>query len=380
MPPSMVSRILALADPVVTCSDDRLRFEAFSACGSVYARADFLPPALDGECVGRGTTNVDFNAPMRVALARVRDTDDVGLAIGADAVELSRSGETVIERKVALPVRWLRGFVEVQAYQSRMACQWEVPGLEALRFLRGLPRCLGAVDAWVVPAGRGLRLSQTRAGSAVRLAGAGRLRVLEALAPLAQVLRVHADETSGGSAWELVFDEARFHLVLSPDVRRGFSGEGQVLTALAGRVGGERWAGVLPRVQASLCWESWIDAGDLARSFSLAPDEVTAALAALGSRGLVGFDLSERAYFHRVLPFDLRLVESLHPRLVDARTLVASGEVRIIRREGFRIEGLVRGTEATHCVVLDQETRGTGLAALRRCVRRDDRPPPRVAG
>src|ERR1700728_1324549 len=49
IPPAMLARILSLADPVVTCGDDVLRFEAFSACCGVYARADFLPPALDGE-------------------------------------------------------------------------------------------------------------------------------------------------------------------------------------------------------------------------------------------------------------------------------------------------------------------------------------------
>jgi hypothetical protein len=288
IPPAMLARILALADPVVTCGDDVLRFEAFSACCGVYARADFLPPALDGERIGRGTTNVDFNAPMRAALARVRDSDNVGLAVGAGAVELSRGDEAVVERKVALPLRWLKGFVEVQAYQSRMARRLEVPGPEAVRFLRALPRSAGPGAAWVVPAGRGLRLSQTAAAGAVRLAGAGRLRVLELLARHARSLRVYADEESGASAWELVLDEARFHLVLSPDVWRGFSGEGQVLAALAGG----QWADVLPRVRASLRWEARVDADAVGRAFSLGRDEVDAALAALGSRGLVGFDLA----------------------------------------------------------------------------------------
>ncbi len=348
IPPAMLSRILALADPVVTCGDDVLRFEAFSACCGAYARADFLPPALDGERTGRGTTNVDFNAPMRAALARVRDSDDVGLAVGSGAVELSRGGESVVERKVALPLRWLKGFVEVQAYQSRMERKLEAPGPEAVRFLRGLPRSAGPGAAWVAPAGRGLRLSQTKPSGGVRLAGVGRLRVLEALARHARSLRVYADEGSGASAWELVLDEARFHLVVSPDVRRGFSGEGQVLSALA--VG--RWAEALPRLRASLRWETRIDADAVAQAFSFGRDEVNAAIAALGSRGLVGFDLAEGAYFHRELPFDLELVESLHPRLNDARQLVAGGGVRVVRRDGERVEGIVPGTDVEHRVVL----------------------------
>ena len=263
VPPAMLARLIP-ADPVVTCGDDVLRFEAFSSCCSAYARVDLLPTALDGERTGRGTTNVDFNAPMRAALARVRDRDDLGLAIGANSVELSRGTDAVVERKVSLPLRWLKGFVEVQTFQGRMLRRLEVPGPEAMRFLRSLPRGAGPGLAWVVPAGRGLRLSQTPARDGVRLGGVGRLRVLEGLVRHARSLRIYADDPSGAGAWELVLDEARFHLVVSPDVSRGFSGEGQVLSSLAG----DRWADVLPRVRASLRWETRIDPEALPTSFS----------------------------------------------------------------------------------------------------------------
>jgi hypothetical protein len=351
IPPAMLSRILAMADPVVTCGDDVVRFEAFSACCSAYARVDLLPPALHGERTARGTTNVDFNAPMRAALAQVRDTDDLGLAIGADSVEVSRGAETVVERKVALPIRWLKGFVEVQAYQSRMSRQLEIPGPEAMRFLRSLPRGAGPGSAWVVRAGRGLRLSQVATKGAVRLGGIGRLRVLERLARHAHSLRVYADEQSGASAWELVLDEARFHLVISPECARGFSGEGQVLSTLAG----DRWAEVLPRVRASLRWETRVDVDALASQFKLSRDEVAAAFEVLGSRGLVGFDLAEGAHFHRELPFDLALVESLHPRLKDARKLTAAGGVRITRRDPSRIDAIVSGTGVEHRVSITSD-------------------------
>ena len=68
-PPGMVAAILRAADPVVTSNGDRLRFESFSACCGVYARYDALPGALDGPALDTGTTNVDFNPPMRAALA-----------------------------------------------------------------------------------------------------------------------------------------------------------------------------------------------------------------------------------------------------------------------------------------------------------------------
>src|SRR5688500_932989 len=36
LPAAMLQRILIQADPIVTCSDDRLRFEGFSGCCGVY--------------------------------------------------------------------------------------------------------------------------------------------------------------------------------------------------------------------------------------------------------------------------------------------------------------------------------------------------------
>src|SRR4051812_29888921 len=49
VPAGMLTRILGAADPVATCADDRLRFETFSACCSVYGRVDLLPEAYAGE-------------------------------------------------------------------------------------------------------------------------------------------------------------------------------------------------------------------------------------------------------------------------------------------------------------------------------------------
>lgn len=346
VPPSVVSRILAQADPVVTCGDEVIRFEGFSACCGAYARADFLPPAFDGDRIERGTTNVDFGAPMRAALARVRDGDDVGLAIGVGSVELARGGETVEERKVPLPLRWLAGFVEVQAYQARMSPRMVLPAALAARFLRSLPRGSGTGTAWIVPAGRGVRLSQMKAPGAVRVGGVGRLRVLEPIVRHARSLRIHADDPSGATAWELVMDEARFHLVLSPEVARGFSGEGQVLDALVR----SRWLDALPKLRAALRWESRIDPDAIAERAGLDRVDVLGALAGLGSRGLVGFDLAEGAYFHRELPFDLQQVEALHPRLRSARKLAEGGGVRFTRRERAEVEAFVKGTRAEHRV------------------------------
>jgi hypothetical protein len=348
IPANMLARILAMADPVVTSSEDRLRFEGFSGCCSTYARVDLLPEAVEGQTFGRGTTNVDFNPPMLAALARIRDADDVSLSVGTNEVKLSRGEHAVVEKKVALPVRWLKGFVEVQSYQARMQLVHDVAGVEGLRFLRSLPRVKSRHPAWIVPSGRGLRVSQQPSPDGVRVAALQRLRVMEGLAPLAKRLRVYGDADTETSAWELVLDTARFHLVLSPDVWRGFSGEGQVLTTLASG----NWQAALPRVRAALKWESVIDVGRLSKQTRLSGDAIRAALAALGARGLVGFDLGAGAYFQRELPFDLSLVEALQPRLKGARKLLADGGVRLGPRTLDVIELFVAGTGVEHRVRL----------------------------
>jgi hypothetical protein len=268
-------------------------------------------------------------------------------------LSLSRGGEAVVERKVALPVRWLKGFVEVQAYQARMIRKLEVSGFEAARFLRSLPRGSATTSGWVAPSARGLRLSQVPAQGSIRVGGVQRLHILDDLARHAKQLRIYADDLNQASAWELLLDEARFTLTLSPDVSRGFSGEGQVLTDLAAR----RWEETLPRVQASLSWNTRIDANAIATTCAFDRDTVTAALGVLGARGLVGFDLAEAAYFHRELPFDLEKVESLQPRLLDARKLIASGGVRIERNDSAAglVEAAVRGTDVEHLVRLGKD-------------------------
>lgn len=348
VPAAMLARILRECDPVVTSGGGLLRFEGFSACGSTYARVDLNPDAYTGVVIAHGTTNVDFNPPLRAALAQVRDDERVGLAIGTDEMVLLRGGDQVIERKVALPLRWLKGFVEVQSYQSRMERRATLGKIEALRFLRSLPRSTTNTPFWVVPAGPGLRLSQRDASGAVRVAGLERLRLLEELAPYAEQLAVFTDARGAASEWQLGFGPLRFSLTLSPDVWRGFSGEGQVLSDLAAA---DR-ARALDRVRERLAWQAELRAADFGDDNAHSLESIRHALALLGSRGLVGYDLARGAWFHRELPFDLASVEELHPRLAGARELVARGGVAVLQRSDNLLEAEVAGTAVVHRVRL----------------------------
>jgi SWIM zinc finger len=67
---------------------------------------------------------------------------------------------------------------------------------------------------------------------------------------------------------------------------------------------------------------------ELTASAHLPAERTVAALAILASSGKVGYDLADGAYFHRELPLGAD-VERVHPRLADARELVATSQVAL---------------------------------------------------
>ncbi|MFC8094578.1 SWIM zinc finger family protein [Streptomyces sp. NPDC057301] len=320
-----------LLDPVVTGNGDRLRFESFSGCCGVYARLDVLQDGLDGAETGHGTTNVDVNAPLRAALSRLTDGDPLHLRVGPDELAVTTMDGQVVEKKVKLPDRWLRGFAEAQVISAGFDLRAELSATEAVRFLRSLPRSSSASRGamWVVPAGRSLRLTARPARGAVCLPGPERLAALHQVLRHATGLRVFGPVADGpaatASAWEATMPGMRLTLTLSPEAGRGFSGEGGVLEALATDDAAED----AETVALLLSWEPCIDPADLAERSGLTVARVKAALTRLGTSGRVGYDIADASYFHREMPYDTARAERHNPRLVAARKLVSSGAVRL---------------------------------------------------
>ncbi|MFB7917299.1 SWIM zinc finger family protein [Streptomyces sp. NPDC056061] len=319
----------ASLDPVVTGNGDRLRFESFSGCCGVYARLDVLREGLDGAETGHGTTNVDVNHPLREALSRMTGDDPLHLRVGPDELAVTTLDGPVVEKKVPLPDRWLRGFAEAQVVCAGFDLRAELPAAEAVRFLRSLPRTSGNASRgarWVVPAGKTLRPTTRPVAGAVCLPGPERLVALQRVLRHATSLRVYGPVVDGAataSAWEVVLPGMRLTLTLSPEAARGFSGEGGVLDALAT----DDAASDAELVSVLLAWEPRIEPADLAEQSGLTVERVRAALTRLGTAGQVGYDLADAAYFHRELPYDADRAERHNPRLVAARQLAGSGAV-----------------------------------------------------
>ncbi|GLY14607.1 hypothetical protein Kisp01_16220 [Kineosporia sp. NBRC 101677] len=346
-------------DPVVTSDGERLRFESFSVCGGVHLRLDVLAAGHDGDVVDRGTTNVDVNEPLRRALSGVLDGAALHLSVGPDEVTVTTKTEKLVERKVPLPRRWVRGFGEIYVLSGEFDTRAELSAAEAARFLRALPSQRRASGAfWFAPAGRSLRLVSRPVPGAVCLAGPQRLAALLPLLRFASGLRVYgpvvnASSQAVASAWEVTLPGMRLTATVSPDATRGFSGEGAVLDALSGDTVAED----ADLISALLAFEPHIDTPTLAAESGLDQTRVRAALVRLGAAGRIGRDLAEAASFHRELPFDGAVVEALNPRHGAARALVAAGAVQFERNRPGDVAALVSSGTDTHRVRLDGDRR-----------------------
>lgn len=318
-----------VSDPVVTSDGERLRFESFSACGGVYARLDVLSTGMDGLVRDRGTTNVDINEPLRRLLAGVSPDGVLHVAVGVDELVISDADATIVERRVSLPERWLRGFAESQQIASGFDSRLELSAVEATRFLRTVSDA--RATGWVLPAGRSVRMSGRPSPQAVYLGDGRRLESLLPLLRFATRISAHGPVVTAGAAaccsgWEVDLPGMRFVLLLSPSARRGFSGEGSVLEKLAD----DDAADDADLVHAALSFQPRLEIADLAETVGVSATRVRAALSCLATAGQVGYDLSDAEYFHRELPYDALAVESMNPRLRAARDLVASNAVHIV--------------------------------------------------
>ena len=160
--------------------------------------------------------------------------------MGSDALRVSTGAGEIVEEKVPLPTRWLKGFAETQMLSAGMACRHALTGAALRQFVQALPRSSSTKTVmWATQAARSLRLATQATPGAVCVAGPERLRVLEPLLRYATALRAYGAETAAGalpqaSAWVLELPGARVTLGLSPE-RRGVLGRGRGAASGRGR-------------------------------------------------------------------------------------------------------------------------------------------------
>ena len=338
----------AMLDPVITASNSKLRFEGFSGCCGAYVMAAIPAAAIDGRFIRRGTTNVDFNDPMRAALTRLNDRQATQLSVGSEAMSLASGASKVVEKKVKLPSRWIRGFCESHIYQGRLEPYAELTGMQARQLLQLTPRSPARRPLYLQTRSDGARWSTVDSGGGIRVGGAHRLSIIEPLTRQASSLRIWVDRDSSVSAWIVDNPSGSLMLMLSPDLDRGFSGEGQALEGLSSadcRVH-------LPAIRAQLKWQDTLSTSELAQAASIDNTSAENSLSVLGTQGVVGFDLSDQAYFHRELPFAIDAIEKYQGRLEGARELAAKTAVTAVPGSGPNQVFEVVSEDATYKVTL----------------------------
>lgn len=331
-PASMIAARIRAADPVVTAEPDRLRFESFSLCCGVHARFDLTEEGLDVRAMSPGTTNVDFNEPMLAALGRIGRRDPVRMTVGHDGIGIQTPRATVVERRVDLPDRWVKGFGEVQVALAGARPVLEFGEIQTRRFLTSLPGGqVGRSNAWAIHQSGSVSIVRTWRAGAVCVAGTGRLRTLEPLARYATRLRAFADpeaQDPSPVAWVLDLPGGRLSLTLSPEPSRGFSGEGGLLLALASPSVREDADAAFDAIGDYVLFSP----ADVAVASGLDTQRVDAALAFLGVHGQLGYDAVDAVFYRRRLPFPDDVLDDDPPRLRDAHSLVADGGVHAAGR------------------------------------------------
>ena len=347
IPPAMLQRILLEADPVVICDRSLIRFEGFSSCCSTHCRVDFSENAFSHVQPGRGTTNVDFGTEMRTSLAKIRDSHHMTLEIGAKQVSITHGDKEIVEKKVPLPVRWLKGFGAVQSYQSRMKKILSMGRPEAVRFFKSIRQARSPGSSYYLQqTGKHTRLTQHPGKGLIKISGIERLLLLENIIPFANEIHLYATMDNSATSWAAVCDHINFYLTLSSDVWRGFSGEGTELSNLKKLITPMETT----QMKASLMWEKSLGKETFAQRWELDIEDAERILAHFANMGLLGYDILNETYFYRRLPFDLKPIEQLQPRLKKANRIVENGDVDFENKDQKAIASVLDG-ETRHQVL-----------------------------
>lgn len=340
-----------LKDPIVTAGNERLRFEGFSHCAGVYARIDVLPEGLDGEFLENGTTNVDFNQPMITALGSIRPNEEIMLSVGQKEVGLYKGESKIIEKKVPLPAKWIKGLGTVQVYLSESEKRHTFNKIQTQQLFRGMPKGVVKSDYYLIVRGNKPVFSPVKSADSVCIGGLHRLRLLEPLLPYIDGLQVFAHANMQSTTWQLNMGNIRLSFSLSRECWRGFSGEGAVLDSLISDVPDE-WIDALDKYAYA---NQSFNPGRLTLEENISFDNVKNSTGRLAAMGLLGYDLNDREFFYRRLPFKLSRIIGLNPRIKNAEKLIEDGKVEILNNNKERTEARVRGTGVHHTVIIQEE-------------------------
>ena len=350
-----------LLDPVITSGNRLLRLECFSSCASVYARADLTENVFtDGAFHRNGTTNVDFNSGFLNHLAQLRPGKPAHFEMGEQSITLQTAQGEAVEHKVKLPERWIKGFLQVQAVQRQAQPRFELDRLTAGQLLTQIPANAKETLFLVPKRHKPQILYRQPVGpdGFIAVHDGHRLRLLQAILPDLQTLRVYQAEATGASLWVADTGAAQFTLGLSGAAAHGFSGDGDALRQLSAVEIDEV---DLALARAAAFGLNHFSIAELAQHQDFSLPYAIEIVDRLAQQGLLGYDRDRDQYFYRQLPFLLD-PKNLPGRLQGSQTLLAKNAVEITHCERINGEliakGWVRGDSGYYQVSLRVDAHG----------------------
>lgn len=324
--------LVAQRDPILSAQGDILRAECFSACNGVYARMDIFQSALDGEIL-YGTTNVDIGSNLRKSLFNVKQGDRLKFRIGDDGWKALHSknldGSVLtdihIQRPVKMPDRWIRALGNCAMLHQNMKYKFHVEGMQAKSFIAMLPPVTGKEKSgWLTPTKAGVMLKSREEKNSVYISGLHRLSALKKIMSNVNSIFFYAPENGepGQMMIEVCMTGANITLSLTAKSYEGYSGEGALLDSLST----PKILECADKIDNILNFESRLDIDKISKSIGIVKNDMDDAMELLAVSGKLGFDVRERAFFHRELPDDPDRVLKDNPRLVGAKKLVEDTE------------------------------------------------------
>ena len=323
---------VAQRDPILSAQGDILRAECFSACNGVYARMDLFQSALDGEIL-YGTTNVDIGSNLRKSLFNVKQGDRLKFRIGDDGWKALHSknldGSVLtdihIQRPVKMPDRWVRALGNCAMLHQNMEYKFHIEGMQAKSFIAMLPAATGKErSGWLTPAKTGVMLKPKEEKNSVYISGLHRLSALKRIMSNVNAVYFYApkDGEPGQMMIEVCMTGANITLSLTAKSYEGYSGEGALLDSLST----PKILECADKIDDILNFESRLDIDKISKSIGIVKNDMNDAMELLAVSGKLGFDVRDRAFFHRELPDDPDRVLKDNPRLVGAKKLVEDTE------------------------------------------------------
>ena len=323
---------VAQRDPILSAQGDILRAECFSACNGVYARMDLFQSALDGEIL-YGTTNVDIGSNLRKSLFNVKQGDRLKFRIGDDGwkalhsknLDGSMLTDIHIQRPVKMPDRWVRALGNCAMLHQNMEYKFHIEGMQAKSFIAMLPAATGKErSGWLTPAKTGVMLKPKEEKNSVYISGLHRLSALKRIMSNVNAVYFYApnDGEPGQMMIEVCMTGANITLSLTAKSYEGYSGEGALLDSLST----PKILECADKIDNILNFESRLDIDKISKSIGIVKNDMNDAMELLAVSGKLGFDVRDRAFFHRELPDDPDRVLKDNPRLVGAKKLVEDTE------------------------------------------------------